>query len=102
MDLSNENEININGFSFNENELLKNLEKLHTTELGVERIIKNLSLNSKDDLRNIDVVEYCKMKIKSPNASIERKGKNWYITIDGEIITVNANSYTIITAHKVK
>ena len=101
MDLSNENEININGFSFNENELLKNLEKLHTTELGVERIIKNLSLNSKDDL-NIDVVEYCKMKIKSPKASIERKGKNWYVTIDGEIITVNANSYTIITAHKVK
>ena len=98
MDLSSENE----DLKNNENELLKNLDKLHTTELGVERIIKNLSLNSKDDLRNIDVVEYCKMKIKSPNASIERKGKNWYITIDGEIITVNANSYTIITAHKVK
>ena len=98
MDLSSENE----DLKNNENELLKNLDKLHTTELGVERIIKNLSLNSKDDLRNIDVVEYCKMKIRSPNASIERKGKNWYVTIDGEIITVNANSYTIITAHKVK
>lgn len=98
MDLSSENE----DLKINENELLKNLDKLHTTELGVKRIIKNLSLNSKDDLKNIDVVEYCKMKIKSPNASIERKGKNWYITIDGEIITVNANSYTIITAHKVK
>ena len=97
MDLSSENE----DLKNNENELLKNLDKLHTTELGVGRIIKNLSLNSKDDL-NIDVVEYCKMKIRSPNASIERKGKNWYITIDGEIITVNANSYTIITAHKVK
>lgn len=98
MDLSSENE----DLKNNENELLKNLDKLHTTELGVERIKKNLSLNSKDDLRNIDVVEYCKMKIRLPNASIERKGKNWYITIDGEIITVNANSYTIITAHKVK
>lgn len=98
MNLSSENE----DLKNNKNELLKNLDKLHTTELGVKRIIKNLSLNSKDDLRNIDVVEYCKMKIKSPNASIERKGKNWYVTIDGEIITVNANSYTIITAHKVK
>ncbi len=57
MDLSSENE----DLKNNENELLKNLDKLHTTELGVERIIKNLSLNSKDDLRNIDVVEYCKM-----------------------------------------
>ena len=31
-----------------------------------------------------------------------RKGKNWYITIDNCIITVNAYSYTVITAHKVK
>lgn len=98
MELNSKNE----NLKSNENELLKNLDKLHTTELGVKRIIKNLSLNSKDDLRNIDVVEYCKMKIESTDASIERKGKNWYVTVDGEIITVNANSYTIITAHKIK
>ena len=83
---------------FNEsekNELLKNLDKLHTTELGVERIRKNLSIDSE-----VDVVEYCKVKIESSDASIERKGKNWYVRIDSEIITVNASSYTIITAHK--
>ena len=34
--------------------------------------------------------------------SITRKGKNWYITVEGCIITVNAHSFTIITAHKEK
>lgn len=85
------------------NELLKNLDKIHTTELGVGRIKKNLELNEKNyDLTHDDVVSYCKDKIKSPNAIIERKGKNWYVTIDDAIITVNASSYTIITAHKIK
>ena len=35
------------------------------------------------------------------NNSIIRKGKNWYINSDNYVITVNAYSYTIITAHKV-
>ena len=68
-----------------ENELLENLGRLHTTELGVE-----------------NVIEWCKEKISLSNAEITRKGKNWYITIDNCIITVNAYSYTVITAHKVK
>lgn len=78
------------------NELLTNLAKLHTTDLGVIRIKRNLSLDSDD------VVEWCKSKIKSPNAIITRKGKNWYVSIDNCIITINAHSYTIITAHKEK
>ena len=78
------------------NELLVNLDKLHTTELGVVRIKKNLSLDTDK------VVDWCGSKIKSPNAAITRKGKNWYINADGCIITVNAYSYTIITAHKEK
>ena len=78
------------------NELLENLDRLHTTELGVIEIKKNLSLN----VRN--VIEWCKEKISLSNAKIIRKGKNWYITIDNCIITVNAYSYTVITAHKVK
>ncbi len=65
------------------NELLKNLDKLHTTELGVDRIKRNLSLD-----------------INSANAVIARKGKNWYVDVDNYILTVNAYSYTIITAHK--
>lgn len=79
-----------------ENELIQNLDKLHTTELGVIRIKRNLSLDTDN------VVEWCKTKIKSANASISRNGKNWYINIDDCIITVNSYSYTIITAHKEK
>ncbi len=49
-----------------------------------------------------DVVEWCKSKIMSKKADISKRGKNWYICIEGCIITVNASSYTIITAHKEK
>ncbi len=79
-----------------DNELLKNLDKLHTTELGVERIKRNLSL----DIDN--VVSWCKIRIHSDNAVITRNGKNWYVNVDDCILTVNAYSYTIITAHKEK
>lgn len=75
------------------NNLLDYLDKLHTTELGVGRIKKNLSLDTDE------VVEWCKEKIGSPHAVIIRKGKNWYVHVEGYIITVNAYSYTIITAH---
>lgn len=78
----------------NVNELLLNLDKLHTTELGVLRIKKNISLDEDD------VVNWCKNEILKVNASISRQGKNWYVHIDNYIITINAHSYTIITAHK--
>lgn len=78
------------------NELILNIEKLHTTELGIQRIKKNLNLDE------VDVVDWCKAKIKSDNAVITRNGKNWYINIDNCIITVNSYSYTIITAHREK
>ena len=79
-----------------QNELLQNLDKLHTTELGIIRIKRNLSLATED------VVSFCKEKILSESAVITRKGKNWYIEVENSIITVNAYSYTIITAHKKK
>ena len=75
------------------NNLLSNIDKIHTTELGVERIKRNLSLETDD------VVNWCKQQIQQAD-SIVRKGKNWYASIDNAIITVNAYSYTIITAHK--
>lgn len=75
------------------NELLKNLDKLHTTELGIVRIKRNLSLETDD------AVEWCRKQINYPNAVIAKKGKNWYVNANGCIITVNAYSYTIITAH---
>ena len=76
--------------------LYKNSEKNHTTEMGIERIKRNLDLNSQD------VVDWCNKKIFDKRSSIIRKGKNWYVSIDDIIITVNAYSYTIITAHKQK
>ena len=78
------------------NELLENIEKLHTTPMGVDRIRRNLELG--DDVK--DVVVWCRQKILDTNADITRQGKNWYVKINGCIITVNAFSYTIITAHK--
>ncbi len=78
------------------NELIENIEKLHTTPMGVDRIRRNLSLG--DDVK--DVVAWCQQKILADKAAISRQGKNWYVKIDGCIITVNAYSYTIITAHK--
>lgn len=75
-------------------ELLHNLDKLHTTELGILRIKRNLSLETKD------VVAWCKEKIISPSASIIRQGKNWYVNVDNCTLTINAHSYTIITAHR--
>lgn len=75
-------------------ELIENIDKLHTTEMGADRIKRNLALT--DD----NVVEWCRLKILDQEASIHRQGKNWYIHVDGCVITVNAGSYTIITAHK--
>lgn len=80
----------------NENKLILNLDNLHTTDLGVVRIKRNLSLDEDD------IVKWCREKIQNPNAYITREGKNWYIDIEDCKITVNAYSYTIITAHKIK
>ena len=78
-----------------ENELLQNIRKLHTTPMGMNRIRRNLGLG--EDLS--DVVEFCRNAIIRDDCQITRQGKNWYCEIGGIIITVNAYSYTIITAH---
>lgn len=65
-----------------ENELRKNLDKLHTTKLGIERIKRNLSLETDD------VVDWCKTKISSANVVITRRGKNWL-----EAAKKNKNGY---------
>ena len=78
------------------NVLIENLERIHTTEMGVERIRRNLGLGEQD------VVAWCREKIQDSRAEAEWRGKNWYIRIDGCEITVNAYSYTIITAHRIK
>lgn len=77
-----------------ESALLENLDRLHTTELGSMRIRRNLMLEAED------VVAWCRDCIHYSRIKIERKGKNWYIEAERCVITVNAYSYTIITAHK--
>ena len=76
--------------------LLSNIDKLHTTEMGIDRIKRNLEINAKN------VVKYCKEKILDNNCNIYKQGKNWYCEVDNIIITVNSYSYTIITAHTKK
>lgn len=73
--------------------LFNSIDKLHTTEMGIERIKRNLKIEVDD------VVEYCKNKVLDKNCRIYKKGKNFYCETDNEIITINSYSYTIITAH---
>lgn len=76
------------------NDLIRNIDRFHTTPSGADRVKTNLQLATDD------VVEWCKSRILDKNAEIEQIGKNWYIVADSCRITVNAHSFTIITAHK--
>jgi len=75
------------------NALTQNIGKIHTTELGIERIKRNL------DLETDDILNWCKPRIEQA-IRITKKGKNWYVCAYDSIITINANSYTVITARK--
>lgn len=50
------------------NELLNNIDRIHTIPMGIDRIKRNLSIDA-------DHVEWCKAAILSPEAIIGRKGK---------------------------
>ena len=76
------------------NDLIENIDKIKTTPLGIIRIKKNLQLETED------VVNWCKKKVKTAE-NISRNGKNWYVYFGNNVITINAGSYTIITAHKI-
>ena len=77
------------------NKLINNINKLHTTDMGVSRIKRNLNINE-------DVIEYCTKIILDKNSNIYKKGKNYYCENNNIIITINSYSYTIITAHIIK
>jgi len=67
------------------------IQKLHTTELGKERILRNIGLTIDE------VLAWC----TSENlANVERRGKNWYVYSGTFVLTINVKSCTIITAHK--
>ena len=75
--------------------LLSNIDKIHTTKMGIDRIKKNLKLNTND------VVQYCKNKVLDEKCNRYKQGKNWYCEIDNIKITINSYSYTIITVHTI-
>lgn len=52
-------------------------------------------------LDTTDVVQYCKNMVLNKKCNIYRQGKNLYCEIDNMNITINAYSYTIITAHTI-
>ena len=49
--------------------LIDNIDLVHTTEMGIDRIKRNLKLDTND------VVEYCKQKVLDKNCKIYRQGK---------------------------
>ena len=72
--------------------LLNNIDKIHTTLMGTDRIKNNLKIEG-------DIVDYCKNRILDKKSFIYKKGKNFYCEVDNIRITINLFSYTIITAH---
>ena len=76
--------------------LIENLTRLHTTELGVKRIKKNIRLKTDD------VIGYCIETILNPMCNIYLQGKNWYCELGKIQIVINAEKYTVITARKNK
>lgn len=77
------------------NDLINNFDKLHTTELGAQRIRKNM----RTDVESI--VSLCRSYISMTDAKFQLVGKNWYVESNGFIFTVNAKSYNIITVKRV-
>ncbi|RAP52747.1 MAG: conjugal transfer protein [Methanosphaera sp. rholeuAM270] len=75
------------------NVVIENIDKIHTTPMGIERIKKNLSIEDED------VVEYCKKIVKNENSIVTKKGKNYYVILEDTELTINSSSFTIITAH---
>lgn len=74
------------------------IDNLHTTPMGAERVRNNIGIPG-----NIDVIAWARKVISAaPKSSIIRRGKNWYITNDRFILTVNGQSFTLITAHIIK
>jgi len=75
---------------------LKNIdgEKIHTTHMGEARIRRNINLQSED------VVSWCKKFVQEADIMIGL-GKNWYVYGSGVVLTINADSFTVITAHKI-
>ncbi len=81
------------GVEMHKRVLLENVDKIHTTEMGVGRIQKNLGIED-------EPISYCISKLEKDDSVVKKEGKNYYVEVDDCIITINSSSFTIITAHK--
>ena len=81
------------GDEMHKKSLIENIDKIHTTEMGVGRIQRNLGITD-------EPVSYCISKLKKEDSIVTKEGKNYYVEVDDCIITINSSSFTIITAHK--
>jgi deoxycytidylate deaminase len=71
------------------------VDKLHTTALGKERIKRNTGLDINE------VIAWCKQADLSLDKEyVVQKGKNRYVYAKDYVLTIHAKSNTIITAHK--
>ena len=80
-----------------EKSLTASLDRLHTTPLGALRLRRDLGLPD-----TVDGVTWCRERIAAPKTTVTRRGKNWYAETEGAVITINAYSLTVITAHRRK
>lgn len=85
--------------------LIQNIDKIHTTQMGIVRIKKNTGLfehfyqKSRENIYD-EIINFCREVIKNTDTKITVRGKNYYIEHNNIIWTVNRGSFTIITAHK--
>jgi hypothetical protein len=74
--------------------LIDNIDKIHTTDMGYERIKNNLNIDNP--------ILFCKEIIMKDDSFIYQSGKNFYVKNNDILITINSYSYTIITAKRIK
>ena len=76
------------------NELIENIVKVHTTAMGIDRIRKNLGLE------DIDIAAFCRSRILDKSAIITRRGKNWYVRINGCVIMEKKYSKELLEKYR--
>ena len=66
------------------------------------RYLKELKNSTKSNRGTKVEIDNLKKLINDSNCEIKKKKKNWYCKLNNICITVNAYSFTIITAHIIK
>jgi hypothetical protein len=76
-------------------------DRFRNTSLGLLRIKRNLGLISYSDIETEDLLRT--MILSTPLEGVETKGKNHYFRCSAfnAILTVNANTFTVITAKRI-